>query len=174
MKEKKKISPFLCTASGILLILFFTALDQYTKNLAVRCLQNNDAVVGIKGILELKYLENKGIAFGMFQGKISVFVLLCLLFFAAALYLYIKIPKTTYYLPLIGILFLMVSGAAGNFIDRVVRGAVIDFIYVSLIDFPIFNLADIYVVCSCGLLVLVVCLKYQDEDFNFIKPGYKD
>ena len=81
--------------------------------------------------------------------------------------------KTRYYLPLILILFLMVSGAAGNFIDRAVRGAVVDFIYVSLIDFPIFNLADIYVVCSGILLILFVCLKYKDEDFGFIKPGCK-
>lgn len=71
-------------------------------------------------------------------------------------------------MPLILIAFFMLAGALGNFIDRVFRGFVVDFIYISLIDFPVFNLADIYVVCSGILLVLAVCLKYKDEDFDFL------
>ncbi len=173
MKEEKALSPAFCMFAGILSVILLTALDQYTKVLAVRHLRWEEPIILIEDVLELKYLENRGIAFGMFQGKISVFVVLCILFFLAAIYLFIRIPKTRYYLPLILILFLMVSGAAGNFIDRAVRGAVVDFIYVSLIDFPIFNLADIYVVCSGILLILFVCLKYKDEDFGFIKPGCK-
>lgn len=173
MKKEKALSPVFCLFAGMMSIIFLTMLDQYTKILAVRHLREKEPLVLIDGVLELKYLENRGIAFGLFQGKISIFVVLCLLFFAAAIYLFRKIPKTTYYLPLICILFLMVSGAAGNFIDRTVRGAVVDFIYVSLIDFPIFNLADVYVVCSGILLILFVCLKYEDEDFGFIR-GRKD
>ena len=62
------------------------------------------------------------------------------------------------------------SGALGNFIDRVCRGYVVDFIYFSLIDFPVFNIADMYVVCSGILLVMLVCFRYKnDEDYDFLR-----
>ena len=64
----------------------------------------------------------------------------------------------------------MVSGALGNFIDRVCRGYVVDFIYFSLIDFPVFNIADMYVVCSGILLVMLVCFRYKnDKDYDFLR-----
>ena len=67
----------------------------------------------------------------------------------------------------------MFGGAAGNFIDRIVRGYVVDFIYFSLIDFPVFNLADIYVVCGGIALVLLVVFRYKDEDFDFLSTKIK-
>lgn len=173
MTNRKTISKAMITVSGILGIIMLTLFDQFTKILAFHNLKGNDPYTLIPNVLELRYWENRGIAFGLFQGKISVFLILCICFFLVSIYIYIRIPKNTYYLPLIIVLFLMVSGAAGNFIDRAFRGAVIDFIYFSLIDFPIFNLADVYVVCSGILLILFVCFKYKDEDFDFIKPHYK-
>lgn len=169
MTVNKKVLPaWACTVTGVILVTALTLLDQGTKLLALTYLKDRGDIPLIKGVLELKYLENRGMAFGMLQGKIPVFVILCLLFFAAFLYFYIKIPKTVYYMPLMIIGFFMISGALGNFIDRVFRGFVVDFIYISLIDFPVFNIADIYVVCSGILLVLFVCLKYKDEDFYFL------
>ena len=107
-------------------------------------------------------------AFGLFEGKIPVFVILCLLFFGVFIYVYARIPKNRYYLPLSVTALVMVSGALGNFIDRVCRGYVVDFIYFSLIDFPIFNVADIYVVVSMIALVLLIIFGYKDEDFSFL------
>lgn len=70
---------------------------------------------------------------------------------------------------------LMLSGALGNMIDRVFRGYVIDFIYFSLIDFPVFNMADIYVVCGGILLVIFVFFKYKKEDdFDFLSFRKKE
>ena len=66
------------------------------------------------------------------------------------------------------------GGAAGNFIDRLFRGYVVDFIYFSLIDFPVFNIADIYVVCGGIVLVFLVVFKYKDEDFEFLSLKIKD
>lgn len=64
----------------------------------------------------------------------------------------------------------MVSGAVGNCIDRVFRGYVVDFVYFSLINFPVFNVADIFVVCSGISLVLLVCFKYKDDnDYQFLR-----
>ena len=109
-------------------------------------------------------------AFGLFEGKIPVFVILCLLFFGVFSYVYARIPRNTYYMPLTITSLIMVSGALGNFIDRVFRDYVVDFIYFSLIDFPVFNVADIYVVCSGVLLIILVCFKYKNnEDYDFLR-----
>ena len=115
----------------------------------------------ITGVLELQYLENRGMAFGMLQGRQMLFLVLCIAFCAVMLWLFFRIPKTGYYIPLILAGSILTGGAAGNF--------VVDFIYVSLIDFPIFNLADIYVVCGGIALVILVLFHYRDEDFDFIK-----
>ena len=78
------------------------------------------------------------------------------------LWLFFRIPKTGYYIPLILVGGILTGGAAGNFIDRAFRGYVVDFIYVSLIDFPIFNLADIYVVCGGIALVILVLFSHTE------------
>lgn len=159
---------------GILCVFLLTAADQLTKYLAVQYLHGNPAISVIKGVLELKYLENRGIAFGMLQGAVVIFFFFYLLIFSAVVYLFIKIPKMPYYIPLYATLLLMTAGGIGNLIDRVFRGFVVDFVYFSLIDFPIFNFADIYVVTGCILLVLLVCLKYNEEDMSVFRWKKKD
>ena len=177
---------------GCIIILLLTILDQGSKSLVLAQLKDQPDISLIPGVLQLRYLENRGMAFGLFEGKIPVFVILCLLFFGVFIYVYARIPKNRYYLPLSvtapetitsavtdsGRYYLplsvtalvMVSGALGNFIDRVCRGYVVDFIYFSLIDFPVFNIADMYVVCSGILLVMLVCFRYKnDEDYDFLR-----
>ena len=65
---------------------------------------------------------------------------------------------------------MIAAGGIGNLIDRLRLGYVIDFFYFSLIDFPVFNIADMYVVCSGILLVILVCFRYKnDEDYDFLR-----
>lgn len=155
---------------GCAIIFILTFLDQGSKYLVLTRLKNSPDIILIPGVLQLHYLENCGMAFGLFEGKIPVFVILCVLFFCVFFYVYARIPRTGYYLPLTITSLIMVSGALGNFIDRVFRKYVVDFIYFSLIDFPVFNMADIYVVCSGILLVILVCFKYKnDEDYHFLR-----
>lgn len=155
---------------GCTIIFILTFLDQGSKYFVLTRLKNTPDIILITGVLQLHYLENRGMAFGLFEGKIPVFVILCVLFFCVFFYVYARIPRTGYYLPLTITSLIMVSGALGNFIDRVFRKYVVDFIYFSLIDFPVFNMADIYVVCSGILLVILVCFKYKnDEDYHFLR-----
>ena len=155
---------------GILLILFLVLLDQGTKYLAIRYLKGTSGISLIDSVLNLRYLENRGMAFGLLQNKILFLVLICIVFFMAIIYLFIKTPATVYYRPLLYTAAIVFAGAMGNFIDRVFRGYVVDFIYFSLIDFPVFNVADIYVVCSGVLLIILVCFKYKnDEDYDFLR-----
>ena len=83
----------------------------------------------------------------------------------------VKLPTERKYMPLLVILSFISAGAAGNFIDRVMRRSVVDFIYFVPIDFPVFNVADIFVTCSTALLVILVLFYYQESDFNFLKDG---
>ena len=62
----------------------------------------------------------------------------------------------------------MTAGAIGNMIDRFCRGYVVDFFYFSLIDFAIFNVADIYITVSAVLLVILMMFYYKEEDFAFL------
>ena len=130
---------------GCIIILLLTILDQGSKSLVLAQLKDQPDISLIPGVLQLRYLENRGMAFGLFEGKIPVFVILCLLFFGVFIYVYARIPKNRYYLPLSVTALVMVSGALGNFIDRVCRGYVVDFIYFSLIDFPVFKIGRAHV-----------------------------
>ena len=66
------------------------------------------------------------------------------------------------------IVILIASGAIGNMIDRIRLEYVVDFFYFVLINFPIFNMADIYVSVACVLLSIVMLFVYKEEDLDFL------
>ena len=72
------------------------------------------------------------------------------------------------------VLIFFIAGALGNLFDRVVYKYVIDFLYFKLIDFPIFNVADIYVTCAAFSMIGLGVFYYKDEDFEMIFPSKKD
>lgn len=164
MKEKKK-QYFLFCGVGIVVLIF---LDQLTKYLARAYLKGQKDQVWIPNVFQLHYLENRGAAFGLFQNQKMIFLVLCVLFLLAVLWSLRHMPAIPYYIPLYAIATGLFAGAAGNGIDRVIYGYVTDFFYFSLIDFPVFNMADIYVVVSGLFLVLYVGFWYKEEDFAFL------
>ena len=83
-------------------------------------------------------------------------------------YISIRIPEERKYTPLRICYVLLMAGAFGNLIDRVARGYVVDFFYFKLIDFPIFNVADIYVTVTMVLLIGLILFYYKEEDFEFL------
>ncbi len=143
--------------------------DQMTKYLAVLYLKGQPAEVIIDGVFELRYLENRGAAFGMMQNMQYIFVAGAVLVCAVIVYLYVRLPDAARYIPLRVCSVLLCGGAAGNLIDRIRLDYVIDFLYFSLIDFPIFNVADCYVVTACIAFALLILFYYRDdEDFSFL------
>ena len=80
---------------GCIIILLLTILDQGSKSLVLAQLKDQPDISLIPGALQLRYLENRGMAFGLFEGKIPVFVILCLLFFGVFIYVYARIPGHT-------------------------------------------------------------------------------
>ena len=154
-------------------ILVLTVFDQITKIWAERALAGGPVDI-IRGVFQLRYLENRGAAFGILQNQRWFFLVLTAVFLAAALFFLIRIPKTQRYLPIRFVCVLMTAGAIGNLIDRVKLEYVRDFLYFQLIDFPIFNVADIYVTISAFLLFILVIFYYKDEDFSFFGAAKKD
>lgn len=150
--------------SVILLIL----LDQLTKIWAVVRLKDQPEISLIHGVFELQYLENRGSAFGMMQGARVFFIISTIVLFLLVCVIYIRIPKEKMYLPLRVIAVLFLAGAAGNFIDRVRQGFVVDFFYFSLINFPIFNVADIYVTTATIALIVFILFYYKEADLERI------
>lgn len=153
---------------GILGILFLLGLDQGSKLWAVANLKDQPAIPVVSGVFELKYLENHGAAFGILQGRRLFLLAFTLLIFVALIFIYLRIPPERHYLPMQIICMLVAAGAIGNMADRFIRGYVVDFLYFSLIDFPIFNLADCYVTVSCGMVFLFVLFFYREDDFSFL------
>ena len=156
MKEKRKQIGLFAVWS-ILLIL----LDQWTKHLAVSHLKGQPPLVLIEGVFELLYSENRGAAFSILQGKQGFLFLITLAVLIFVGYALVKMPANRRYLPLTVCLNLLFSGAVGNMIDRVTNGFVVDFLYVSLIDFPVFNVADIYVTTAAALFLVLMLWYYK-------------
>lgn len=151
---------------GAFISIFLIWLDQLTKHLAVRMLGAGEPFVLIKGVFELRYLENRGAAFGVLQGKKLFFIIVTLIMILLLLYVYGKIPAEKRFFALHGICITLFAGAIGNFIDRILHNYVIDFFYFSLIDFPIFNMADIYVTCSLALFIVLLLFYYKESDMD--------
>lgn len=146
--------------------LLLIGLDLSTKAAAAAGLKGRPPVMLIPGVLELYYLENTGAAFSMLENAQWLFILIAAAAIAVIAWILWKLPRTRHFLPLHILLTLISAGAAGNLIDRISLHYVRDFIYFVIIDFPVFNVADMYVTVSTVLLVIYVVFFYKDEDFR--------
>jgi signal peptidase II len=164
MSLKKKLFLFFDLVAIVLLILF----DQYTKYLAVIRLKDKPAYSIINSVLELNYLENTGAAFGMLQNQKVFFIFVAIVILFVIAYVLFKTPDDKKYSILHILLSLIAAGAIGNMIDRIRYDYVVDFIYFVFINFPIFNVADIYVSISTFVLIFILLFYYKEEDLNFI------
>lgn len=149
----------------MLILLVF--IDQFTKYQAVYRLKENEDYILIPNILRFHYLENKGAAWGMLQGHTWLFVLITVIVLIVLVATFIKLPITKRFIPLKIALTFVAAGAIGNFIDRLLNQYVVDFIYFELIDFPIFNVADIYVCISAVFLLYLLIFFYKEEDLSW-------
>lgn len=156
----------------IILGIFFAAVlvffDQFTKRLAAVHLKNAPSLPIIRDVFELSYLENRGAAFGILQGQKAFLLLVTCAALAVLAALYVRLPSEKHYFALHLVLVMLFAGAVGNFIDRCKQDYVIDFFYFKLIDFPVFNVADIYVTVSAGIFFLLVLFYYKEEDIDML------
>jgi signal peptidase II len=125
-------------------------VDQLSKALATRYLLSlsPDGIHLAGGFVYLRYLENTGVAFGLLQGQGPLLTGLALLVVGILIVYYRYLPRHTWLLQLS--LGAILGGAAGNLLDRVRLGYVVDF--VDLTYWPIFNLADACICIGVGIL----------------------
>ena len=161
-KASRTLTSLLWAAGWCALIL----LDLQTKAAAVRALQGKPPIILVNGVLELLYVQNTGAAFSLLENAQWLFILIAVAAVLLISVFLIRLPKTKRYQPLHILLTFISAGAVGNLIDRIQLGYVRDFIYFSIIDFPVFNVADIYVTVSTALLVILVLFYYREEDFH--------
>ena len=166
MNKKNFSQKGILLGADILLLAILIFIDQLTKHFAVLYLKDKTAVSIIDGVFELKYLENRGAAFGMLQNQKFFFIFIALVILAVIAYVLVKTPNQRKYVKLHIALVFVAGGALGNMIDRCRLDYVVDFLYFKLIDFPIFNVADIYVSVATVILVVLMLFYYKDEDMD--------
>lgn len=152
----------------IIIIGLLTAFDQLTKYMITSSFALNESKPVIEGVFSITYIRNTGVAWGMFQGKRVIFLILTAIALLFAFKVYQNISYDNKYLPLRICVILLVSGALGNLIDRIRLSYVVDFFDFELINFPVFNVADIMVVISMILLFMLLLFKYSSEEFDEI------
>lgn len=153
--------------AGIIL-LFSIVSDQLTKLWAIDVLKNGASIKVIGNFLRFTYAENKGAAFSILQNQLWFFIIATIVMLGILSYMFFMTKNLT---PLSRLSISMIAGGAiGNFIDRLRLGYVVDFIDVrfgSFYNFPIFNIADSFVVCGTILMIILILFnKFEKSDIN--------
>jgi signal peptidase II len=142
----------------VLIIAAVIAIDQFSKYLTVTRLMPIGDYNVISGFLEFTYVENFGIAFGMFQNQRWFFVIsTCIIALVVLYFIFKMFKKYVFYTICLSLIF---GGAIGNLIDRIRLGYVIDFIHFSFFP-PVFNIADSAVVV--GAIALSIAILFTKE-----------
>ncbi len=152
-KSIKIILPYLF---AIIVLL----IDQGSKTLVRRTMSLGESIPVIQNIFHLTYIENTGVAFGMFSGHAKVFVVVSLVVLFGLLFFAWKEHARSLLLHY-GIA-MVIAGALGNDIDRVVKSSVTDMFDCRI--WPIFNVADIAVCVGFGLLILYILFDQGEEN----------
>ena len=142
----------------VLLIL----ADQLSKFLTVRYLKPVSTVAVIDGIFSLTYVENKGAAFGILQNARWVFIVATIAAIIAMVWYKRKFKPQGKVINTS--LCLLLSGALGNMIDRIFLGYVVDMLEVTFIDYPVFNVADCFVVVGAILMCVYILFIYKEPE----------
>lgn len=150
----------------IIIIAASVILDQITKMLVVNGMALYESIPLIKNVLSFTYIHNYGAAWGMLSDHRWVFIVVTAL---AIIVMPIFLYKYRNLHWMFGLsLSLIIGGAIGNMIDRIFLGYVVDFIQATFIDFPVFNVADICVVC--GAIMMFVYVAFIDKTLFADKP----
>ena len=169
--NKKILRMMWCVLGAAVLVI----LDRVSKIWAVNNLEGKDSIWIIKGALQLYYLPNgnTGAAWGMLDGHQTLFVIIALIVILAVCYIILFCPEDKKYNFLVIMLTFIAAGGIGNMYDRINQKYVVDFIYFSLINFPIFNVADIYVSVCTVLLAFYLIFYIKEEDFEKLDRALK-
>ena len=137
-------------------------LDQFSKGLVVKSMVPGESIPIIQNIFHLTYVLNPGAAFGIFSNQRMFLLITGAVLIAATAYFYPLLKKSDAFLQ-IGAMAIL-SGAVANLIDRLQTGYVVD-----MFDFriwPVFNVADIAIVCGMGLMIYAILFRLDGAATN--------
>ena len=147
---------------SVLAIIFFLIFaDQAVKLLVVSSMELGESIPVLTGFFHITYIENPGAAFGLFANQRLVFIVAAVLVIVAASAIYRRLVTEKGFARW-GVALLL-GGAAGNLIDRVRLGRVIDFLDFRI--WPVFNIADIGICIGVALLMYtLICDKEKEKE----------
>ncbi|WP_183186348.1 MULTISPECIES: signal peptidase II [Anoxybacillaceae] len=135
-----------------LIALIVIIIDQFTKWLVATRMQIGESISVIPNVLYITSHRNRGAAWGILQGQFWLFYLITIIVVIGLVFYIRRLPREE---RLFGVaLGFMLGGAIGNFIDRLVRKEVVDFIHTYIFNFPIFNIADSALCIGVALVFL--------------------
>jgi signal peptidase II len=138
----------------IVFVIGLIALDQYTKILAVMKLANIRVINTTNPIVDLRYVENMGAAFGILENQVWFFILVTIVsIFVLFKYFNESIQNKNDFWFTYSV-YVILAGAIGNLIDRIRLGYVIDFLNFKFVNFPVFNIADVYICLGFAIYLI--------------------
>ena len=146
-----------------LIIIALVGIDQLTKIWAVYTLMNQEDIKIWENVFHFHYVKNEGAAWGILSGKQGFLIIITSIIIIGMLIYIRQLPKSKWGNWGRVAFVLIISGAIGNLIDRLFLGYVRDFIYFILINFPVFNVADMFVVVGVALLMIVLLFGDLEE-----------
>lgn len=153
----------------VLIIIVVLLIDQISKYLTETHLALSETIPIWEGVFELSNVHNTGAAWGMFAGGRWIFIFVTIITCSLMLFFLIKARDRLGIIARV-CLALVFAGAVGNLIDRVLLGYVRDMLYFSLINFPVFNVADSAVCIGAGLLVIDTLFVKNGSLFDVLEP----
>ena len=143
----------------IAITLFIIFTDQLSKYLIVKNVNHGNHIPVIDEFFYITHHENTGAAWGILQNRLYILIPLTVVFTIIIGYILFKTKNKILKLSLSFVL----GGAIGNFIDRVSKGKVVDFLdfYFGNYNFPTFNIADTFIVL--GTIILAVYILFFNE-----------
>ena len=154
---RKNKMPFVALLIATVIVL----ADQLIEFFVLNELKPIGTVKVIDGVFNLTYVENRGVAFGIFQDMRWVFVAVtCILLFLIIFYMFRKRPKGKLFYICAG---MIIGGGVGNLIDRLVHGYVVDYLAVSFFP-PVCNFADYCI--TIGVFILVIYIIFFSDLLN--------
>lgn len=151
------------------LIIMLAFSDYLGKLFVTDYLKGKGSYIIIDNVLQLTYKENDGGFFGFLKNQQLFILFICSIFILMVVVVLIKLPDTPKFNGANLALSFILAGSVANFYDRIMHDCIIDYIYFISIDFPVFNLADFYLVVGTLIIILLLIFKYREMDLDFLK-----
>ena len=147
----------------IILTIIFLIIDIVSKLIISKLMNVYDSIIVVKDFFNITYVRNTGAAWSIFEGRVLGIIVVSLIIISFIVY-YISKQKVKSKLEKIGY-SLILGGALGNLLDRIIYGYVIDFLDFNIFgyDYPIFNLADSFIFVGV-ILLIIYTWRYNDGD----------